>query len=580
MTRRPPPAFDAPRTPTLTLPFPLFALLLFLFALLAACDDKPSAPAPGSAGATAAPSGASPVPLVVAYGSEKKTWLEEQAARFMASGAKTKSGRLIAIQTRAMGSGEAVQAIVSGALKPHVFSPASGLYVALLNDAYARKTARTKPLSPPGEPLVLSPIVVAMWKPMAEALGWPQKPLGWADLLKVNADPKGWGALEHPEWGRFKLGHTHPEYSNSGLQAVLAEAYAGAKKTRGLTVADLDQKATVATVASIEETIVHYGKSTGFFADKMLSRGPAYLSAAVLYENLVIESYGKQGAQPPLVAIYPTEGTFWADHPYAVLDADWVGPDERDAADAFLTFLKAKPQQERALALGFRPADPAIPIGAPVDLDHGVDPRQPQTLLEVPGGPVVDKLVEVWRAAKKPSDILLVFDKSGSMNGKPLEEAKQGARAFLDALQDRDMASLLVFDGTVYPPFGPRRLGEGKAELLRHVDGIVADGETALYDAIAEAYDAAKARAEKAPAQIHAVVVMTDGKDNKSHITLAELNKRFSTETAEVKVFTIAYGAEADPTVLARIAEAAKGQSAVGSTATIVEVYRDMASFF
>ena len=96
---------------------------------------------------------------------------------------------------------------------------------------------------------------------MAEALGWPAKALGWSTLLKVNADPKGWGAFGHPEWGRFKLGHTHPEYSNSGLQAVLAEAYAGAKKTRGLTAADLDVKATREYLRSIEQTIVHYGKS-------------------------------------------------------------------------------------------------------------------------------------------------------------------------------------------------------------------------------------------------------------------------------------------------------------------------------
>ncbi len=47
-----------------------------------------------------------------------------------------------------------------------------------------------------------------------------------------------------------------------------------------------------------------------------------------------------------------------------------------------------------------------------------------------------------------------------------------------------------------------------------------------------------------------------------------------------MKIFTIAYGDQADPTILAQIAEAAKGTSAKGRTATIVEVYRDMAAFF
>src|SRR5262249_26331326 len=155
-------------------------------------------------------------------------------------------------------------------IKPHVFSPASGAYVTLMNRAWLSQAGHTSALCPPGEPVVLSPLVIAMWRPMAEALGWPKKALGWKDLLSVNANPKGWGAQGHPEWGPFKLGHTHPEFSNSGLLSILAEAYAGAKKTRGLTAADVQAKATKDLVAGVEKTIVHYGKSTGFFADKML----------------------------------------------------------------------------------------------------------------------------------------------------------------------------------------------------------------------------------------------------------------------------------------------------------------------
>ncbi|HEY3595624.1 MAG TPA: hypothetical protein VGL13_17175, partial [Polyangiaceae bacterium] len=78
-----------------------------------------------------------------------------------------------------------------------------------------------------------------------------------------------------------------------------------------------EKKTTRDFVSGVESSIVHYGKSTGFFAEKMLSRGPTYLSAAVLYESSVIESYATQheAALFPLVAIYPVEGTFWSDHP-------------------------------------------------------------------------------------------------------------------------------------------------------------------------------------------------------------------------------------------------------------------------
>jgi len=525
-----------------------------------------------------------PLVLIIAYGSEKKTWLEEQSRKFEAGQPRLRSGRPIRVDARAMGSGEALQSIVAGDLKPHVFSPASNAYVSLLNRAWQSQEGHIAPLSPAGEPVVLSPLVIAMWKPMAEALGWPKKPLGWRDLLKINANPKGWGALGHPEWGAFKLGHTHPEFSNSGLLSVLAEAYAGAKKTRGLTTADLERKATRDFVAGVERTVVHYGKSTGFFADKMHERGPSYVSAAVLYENLVIESYAlTREATFPLVAVYPVEGTFWSDHPFATLDAPWVGPDEREAAQLFFAFLKAKPQQERALALGFRPADTAIPMDAPIDAEHGVDPKQPQTLLEIPDTATLEGLLGLWRESKKAADVVFVFDKSGSMNGKPLTEAKAGAKAFLAALGERDEMTLVLFDSTIYPPYGPLPLtAANRITLQSRIDGIIANGGTALYEATANAYALASERARAYPNQIHAVVVMTDGKDESSKLTLDALLRGLDVEGggAPVKVFTIAYGKQVEGDVLGRIAEAAQGTTVRGSVDTIVQVYRDMASFF
>jgi Ca-activated chloride channel homolog len=564
------------------MPF-LAAIAVALVLLLTGCDKRTEAgpeAAPTTKTSGAAPS-ADTLTVSIAYGSEKKTWLEEQAKQFEASGAKTQSGRAIKIKADAMGSGEAMQGILAGTIKPHVFSPAASPYVSLLNSAWLQQPGHTKPISPAGEALVLSPIVIAMWKPMAEALGWPKKPVSWNDLLKVSRDKAGWGSLAHAEWGRMKLGHTHPEYSNSGLLAVLVEAYAGAKKTRDLSIADLDSKTTQAFLTSLEGTVIHYGKSTGFFADKMLARGPAYISAAVLYENLVIESYSKKNDSGfPVVSIYPVEGTFWSDHPYAVLDAEWVKDEEREAAQAFLAFLKQKSAQQRALALGFRPGDTSIPVASPIDEAHGCDPKQPQTLLELPPAPVLEKLIAVWQTTKKATDLVFVFDKSGSMSGRALAEAKQGAKAFFDVLHARDEVTLLFFDSKLYPAVGPIKVGEGKAELVQRVDGTIAEGGTALYDAVGEAYALAQKRATAEPGRIHAIVVMTDGKDERSKLKLDELTRQFSSEDAQVKIFTIAYGEAADPRILEQIAEAAKGSTAKGSAENIVAVYKDMASFF
>jgi len=550
------------------------------------CEDKKPSPTPppvsvakASASASSKPAGA-PVTLSIAYGSEKKAWLEDELKKFAATNPTTPSGRPIKVTTSALGSGDAVHQIEDGSLKPHVFSPASSAYVRILNDEWLSTAGRTKPIAPNvGDTLVTSPVVIAMWKPMAEALGWPSKPISWNDMLKVAGDPKGWAGKGFPEWGRFKYGHCSPEFSNSGYLAVLAEAYAGAKKTRELTLADLDAKPTLDFLTKVEGTVVYYGKSTGFYADKMVERGPKYLSAAVLYENLVVESY-KKGSSMPLVAVYPSEGTFWSDHPWTVLDAPWVGDEEKAAAQVLSTFLRAKPAQQDALAAGFRPGDPSIAIDAPVDLAHGVDPKQPQTVLPLPEPKVLEKLFQTWKLTKKGADVVFVFDKSGSMDGRPLEEAKKGAKAFLDNLSDQDEVALLFFDSTVYPVVGPMKLATGRAQLETRLDGTVAGGGTALYDAIAQAYDLEAKRAEKNPNQIHAVVVMTDGKDESSKLTLAPLKAKFPTEEAVVKVFTIAYGSQAESKVLDQIAASAAGSAVKGSTTDIKDVYLEMSSYF
>src|SRR5262249_737123 len=162
-------------------------------------------------------------------------------------------------------------------------------------------------------------------KPMAEALGWPQKQLGWGDIAELATSDKGWEDYGYPEWGTFKFGHTHPEYSNSGLVSVIAEAYAGAEKQRALTLDDLKDQKTRDLMINVEKSIMHYGSSTGFFADRMFERGPSYLSAAVMYENLIVVQETKrisgESSQLPVVAIYPKEGTFWSNHPYAILNA-------------------------------------------------------------------------------------------------------------------------------------------------------------------------------------------------------------------------------------------------------------------
>ncbi|GAC1536250.1 MAG: hypothetical protein NVS3B10_28900 [Polyangiales bacterium] len=340
-----------------TRPALALAITTLTFGLALGCPRKDDGAGTGQSGGTTASASATAsaqagLTLEIVFSSEKKDWADDALKEFNQSGAKTADGRGISVHATYTGSIEPIAQIIAGTLKPHVFSPASSLVLPLLNDQWTgAKGASAKPIVGQSDALVLSPVVIATWKPMAEALGWPAKKVGWKDVAALAKSPDGWRSKGHAEWGAFRFGHTHPGYSNSGLIAVLAENYAAVDKTRDLEPTDVDAPKTKDFVRSIEGAVVHYGRSTGFFYDALSSHGPSYLSAAVLYENVVVTSATKDAAKLafPLVAIYPKEGTQWADHPYAVLDAPWVGAGEKDAAGKLKAFLLSKPIQQRAM---------------------------------------------------------------------------------------------------------------------------------------------------------------------------------------------------------------------------------------
>jgi Ca-activated chloride channel family protein len=429
---------------------------------------------------------------------------------------------------------------------------------------------------------VLSPVVIAMWKPMAEALGWGQKPVGWSDVLALARDQRGWAAHGHPEWGDFKFGHTHPDYSNSGLGALFAEVYAGTGKVKGLTVADVNDPKVGQFVGAIEGAVVHYGSSTGFFGSKMFANGPKYLSAAVLYENMVIESYDLKDAPAlPVVAVYPKEGTFWSDHPVGIVERDWVTDVHREAAKTYIKYLLDRPQQERAMAYGFRPGDVQVPLAAPLDAAHGVDPKEPQTTLEVPRVEVMDAIRQVWRQHKKGAHVALVFDTSGSMSMQNrMTNARIGAAQLISMLGDGDQVSLLPFSTAPHWAAQSVSMKTDRESMKRRIEGLFPDGETALYDAIDLAHQYFVDNSQ--PDRITAIVVLTDGEDNRSRVPLQQLLNRVrsSAEKHGVRIFTIGYSADARKDVLKQIADATQAKFYEGKPENIREIFKEIATFF
>jgi Ca-activated chloride channel homolog len=553
-----------------------FCVLLLAIPLLEACSSEVSTANKNVE--QSAPPGS--LELVFTYGSEKEAWIKDVTASFNGGNHKIGSGKKIFVKAVPMGSGDAVDEVLSGRRQTHLISPASAAFIKLGNAQSRTQTGKELVLST--ETLVLSPVVIAMWKPMAEALGWGKKPIGWSDILALARNQQGWSGYGRQQWGAFKFGHTHPEFSNSGLISLLAEVYAATGKVAGLTVADVNKPSTGTYLEGIEQAVVHYGSSTGFFNTKMLANGPEYLSAAVLYESNVIESYSSQYNLPfPVVAIYPKEGTFWSDHPVGVVERDWVTPEHREAAKAYIQFLLDRPQQEKTLGYGFHPGDVNISLTAPIDAEHGVDPREPKTTLEVPTVEVMGAVIKLWRQHKKHANIILVFDTSGSMkDDNKMANAKLGAEQLVSLLDPSDYLSILPFSSVPNWAGKDMLIERSREDAARTIESFFPSGGTALYDSIDMAYQSLLTN--PTTGKISAIIVLTDGADTDSKTSLTDLLSRirFDNERNTIRVFTIGYGKDAVKDVLKSIADGTQAKFFEGTPENIQSVFKEISTFF
>jgi Ca-activated chloride channel homolog len=308
------------------------------------------------------------------YGSEKESWIDAVTDGFNRQGRprppESGSASMPFRRDRAR-----VNEIKDGRAGPdevHATSPASDLYVNLIN--YEAGEQQGGDLLKVEGFLVSSPVVIAVWEPVLATLG-PIDQVGWAEIFKRSGE------------GRFRYGQTNPETSNSGLSALIAQFYAGPRLRRDTRFPGCRRPRSriprcADFVAKVHESVIHYGRSTGFYADKMRDGRTRYADAAVVYESDVIQAnhlIREKGLPfPKLVAVYPAEGTFATNHPFAIVKRDWVDADEDEGAKRYFAYLMSPEVQAQALQYGFRPSvaldvDPKI-YGMVWSAENGVQP--------------------------------------------------------------------------------------------------------------------------------------------------------------------------------------------------------------
>ncbi|NJN15036.1 MAG: VWA domain-containing protein [Oscillochloris sp.] len=508
--------------------------------------------------------------ISIAFSPEKEGWLLAQIEQFNQQAMQVGDQRIV-VEGINKSSGAARTEIRNGTLAPTIWSPSASTWLEVL-----KQESGDQNIAVSAEPLVLTPVVIGMWQPMAEAMGWPNQSIGWSDMLALIENPDGWGAYGHPEWGRFSWGHTDPEISTSALSTLLAEFYAAAGKQRGLSIQDVENPAAQQFIRDLGQGIKHYGYNTLIFSENMKKFGMSYISAFPMEEITLID-FNKVNPPPTqLVAIYPREGTFWHDNPFIVMSS--ATPEQREAAQLFYDFLLSEESQRTAMSFGFRPANINVPLADPISPRYGAQPQGVQTILEVPSAEVIVAAKNAWSLNRKRADIMIVVDTSGSMEGDKIENMRAGLDAFLLRILPEDRVGLISFDSEarVLVPLNP--LTDNRIALQGAISEMRARGKTAIFDALTLAQAELSALPQAEDDRITAIVLLSDGADNSSSASLDDVRLLF--EESGISIFPVAYGADADEAVVAAIADFSRTIVVKGDSGDIAQIFENLSRYF
>jgi Ca-activated chloride channel family protein len=577
----------------------LFPIFLALLAFTVACtQDILGSSKPQNA-----------VEISVVYAPESDLYLKEAIEAFnqtSAAGKNPVTNQALAsgekpvwVTGRSASSGTVAQGIINAFIapnnenveKPTVFGPSVSHWLALVNYQTGREVFTLADCPP----TALAPVVMAIWESRLRAIQSKNggQPVGWEELLAVMNSANGWA--DYGIGGNrttVYYGHTDPYISSTAISTLIAEFYAsarynaGASDLRRLTMDMVQNPDVQAGVRRIESLVKHYSSRTTEFKE-YIAQGPEYLDFVALEENdLIFINQGKTQYKPPekLVALYPKEGTFWHEHPFAIPNADWVTEEQRAAARLFTDYVRGEAVQRKVLENGFRPVNAAVAIGYPIVAELGVDPNQPATVLNVPDPDVIAAVQASWQYVKKQGDILMVIDHSGSMEGDKISQVINASVLFLEKMPKQNRVGLTVFNDRAEDLVPPGLVEEVSNRISTQIYSLEAFGGTALYDTLILTIDTLIAtEPEEGEDRIRAIVLLSDGQDTASQSSLNQVLTKIEEGRSgrnPILIIPVAYGSDADISALNSIARASATKVQSGNPEDISKLLEIISSYF
>ena len=419
------------------------------------------------------------------------------------------------------------------------------------------------------ERIMLSPVTMGIKRSKAEAWGWTQAPVTWRDIAEEAAA------------GELRFAMTNPASSNSGFTALIGVSAAFAGGADALTKGDIPTDALQRFFRGQALT----AGSSGWLADAYVE-SQADLDGIINYESVLMQMNSSGRLNEPLTLIYPEEGIITADYPLMLLNDEM-----REPFDRVVAYLRSPEVQRRLMEeTQRRPVNPEVALS-------GAFPDS--LLVELPfpnSAEVIDKLVFSYLDEQRvPAHTFFALDVSGSMEGARLADLKgaidnlagedESVTGRFARFSARERVTLLPFSSDVidvanFTVEDPDAAGADMTAIREYAESLSADGGTAIFSTLAEAYELAAEAQASDPERYYSIVVLSDG-DNTEGASLTRFLNVYDglPEAAKrIRTFTVLFGA-ADAESMERIAEATGGRVFDSRSAPLSSVFKQIRGY-
>ena len=164
-----------------------------------------------------------------------------------------------------------------------------------------------------------------------------------------------------------------------------------------------------------------------------------------------------------------------------------------------------------------------------------------------------------------PLNFAIVIDKSGSMAGRPLEEAKRSAAYIIDKMRDQDRVAIVAYDDRVDVILPSQKVTD-KIRIKAALEHIRSGGATDLHNGwLTGAEEVAR---NKSPNSLNRVLLLSDGHANRGEVSPINLQNQCG-QLAEEGIITSTYGLgfSFNEELMISMARSGLGQSYYGETA-------------